>query len=138
LVSTVSADQRESQYQDGIPLAVPPISPTRSAGRIRYQIGIDGEKTGRYAPAMPETRSSVLLDRAEAARLLGRRLAALREKAGLTQLAAARALSAPQSAIAKLESGRRQLRFLEAVRLAALYGVDCAEFDPENATGDPR
>ena len=85
---------------------------------------------------MPETRSSVLLGRAEEARRLGRRLATVREKADLTQLGAARALGTPQSTIAKLESGRRQLRFLEALRLAEVYGVDCREFGPDDAQRD--
>jgi Helix-turn-helix. len=80
---------------------------------------------------VPRTRSETLEDRAQADRLLGERLAVARQKAGLTQLAAAKALGLPQSAIAKLERGRRQLRFLEGLRLAEIYSIDCRELDPD-------
>lgn len=85
---------------------------------------------------MPRTRSSVLERRAEADRDLGERLAAAREKAGLTQLAAAKALGLPQSAIAKIERGKRQLRFLEGLRLAQLYGIDCLDLALNVSEGD--
>lgn len=78
---------------------------------------------------MPRTRSSLLEDRAEAGRRLGIRLAAVRRKAGISQLAAAKALGVPKSMIGKLERGKRQLHFLEALRLAEIYGVDCGDFD---------
>jgi transcriptional regulator with XRE-family HTH domain len=73
---------------------------------------------------MPRTRSTVLAERLEAARGLGTRLAAARTQAGLTQAAAAKALGIPQSRVAKLELGMRQLGFLEGLRLATLYDVD--------------
>jgi transcriptional regulator with XRE-family HTH domain len=85
---------------------------------------------------MPRTRLSVLVDRAETARRLGLRLAAARESRGLSQVGAAKALGLPQSAIAKLERGKRQLLFTEALRLAALYRVDCGDLDPPDAGGD--
>jgi transcriptional regulator with XRE-family HTH domain len=84
---------------------------------------------------VPRTRDDVVVERAEAARSLGSRLANARLKAGLSQLAAAKALGVPQSRIAKLERGKRQLQFLEALRLAALYGVDCGDFDPDRDSG---
>jgi len=87
---------------------------------------------------MPQTRSSVLAARAEDGRRLGERLAAARGQAGLSQLAAARALGIPQSVIAKLELGKRQLLFLEALRLAGLYGVDCRELGPKGSENDGR
>jgi transcriptional regulator with XRE-family HTH domain len=75
-------------------------------------------------------------ERAAAARSIGRRLAASRERAGLTQLDAARALGIPQSQVAKLEIGIRQLRFVEGLRLAALYGIKPADLDPIIPAGD--
>lgn len=63
-------------------------------------------------------------------RRLGSRLAAAREKAGLTQLAAAKMMGIPQSRIAKVELGTRQLGFLEGLRLAEVYGIDCRHLDP--------
>jgi transcriptional regulator with XRE-family HTH domain len=74
-------------------------------------------------------------DRARADRGLGERLAAARERAGLTQLAAARALGVPQSTIAKLERGKRQLRFLEGLQLAKLYGVMPTSLDVDTGAG---
>jgi transcriptional regulator with XRE-family HTH domain len=72
---------------------------------------------------MPKTRPSIQAERLDEARLVGRRLASAREAAGISQVEAARELGVPQSAIAKLELGRRQLRFVEGLRLADLYGV---------------
>jgi transcriptional regulator with XRE-family HTH domain len=85
---------------------------------------------------MPKTRSSLLEDRAEAGRRLGIRLAAVRRQAGISQLAAAKALGVPKSMIGKLERGKRQLQFLEALRLAAIYRVDCRDLDPSGAEDD--
>jgi transcriptional regulator with XRE-family HTH domain len=79
---------------------------------------------------MPRTSSSLLEDRAEAGRRLGIRLAAVRRRAGISQLAAAKALGVPKSMIGKLERGKRQLHFLEALRLAEIYGIDCRALDP--------
>jgi transcriptional regulator with XRE-family HTH domain len=78
---------------------------------------------------MPRTTSDVLDHRAEADRGVGEWLAAAREKAGLTQLAAARAVGLRQSAIAKMERGKRRLHFLEGLRLLAIYDVDIRELD---------
>ncbi|HJP89038.1 MAG TPA: helix-turn-helix transcriptional regulator [Candidatus Limnocylindrales bacterium] len=72
---------------------------------------------------MPKTSPAVRAERSDEARLVGRRLAAAREAAGLSQLEAARRLGVPQSAIGKLELGQRQLRFVEGLRLAKIYGV---------------
>lgn len=79
---------------------------------------------------MPRTRSELLEGRAQADRSLGERLAAAREQAGMTQLAAAKAIGLPQSAVAKLERGKRRLLFLEGLRLADLYGLECRDLDP--------
>ena len=78
---------------------------------------------------MPRTSSERLEGRAQADRSLGARLAAAREKAGMTQLAAAKAIGLPQSAVAKLERGKRRLLFLEGLRLANLYGVVPTDLD---------
>jgi transcriptional regulator with XRE-family HTH domain len=79
---------------------------------------------------MPKTRAEVLAERAEQARRLGQVLARARESAGLTQVQAANSLGVPQSRIAKLELGQRQLLFLEALRVARLYDVDPVTLDP--------
>ncbi|HWH24208.1 MAG TPA: helix-turn-helix transcriptional regulator [Candidatus Limnocylindria bacterium] len=65
-----------------------------------------------------------------AAARIGALLGDAREDAGLPQTAVARTLGVAQSRIAKLELGRRQLLFAEAVVLADLYGVDVSAFDP--------
>jgi transcriptional regulator with XRE-family HTH domain len=61
--------------------------------------------------------------RTEEANAVGRRLAAAREAAGLSQIEAAKRLGVAQSSIAKLELGQRQLRFVEGLRLSEIYGV---------------
>jgi transcriptional regulator with XRE-family HTH domain len=66
-------------------------------------------------------------ERSDDARSVGRRLAAARERASLSQQQVARALGVPQSQVAKLELGVRQLRFTEGLRLAAIYDVDPTE-----------
>lgn len=80
--------------------------------------------------SMPRTRPQVLEERVATARAIGARMAAARERAGVSQTEAAVAISSPQSRIAKLELGLRQLQFLEGLRLAALYGVAPSAFDP--------
>lgn len=72
----------------------------------------------------------MLEERVATARDVGARLAAARERAGISQTEAARAIGSPQSRVAKLELGLRQLQFLEGLRLAALYGVEPTAFDP--------
>ncbi len=74
---------------------------------------------------------------ADAAAVIGRLLGDAREDAGLSQTAAARALGVAQSRIAKLELGRRQLLFAEAVLLAALYGVSLERLDPRKNSPRP-
>ena len=79
---------------------------------------------------MPRTRQQILDDRAETARLIGRRLADRRVAIGLTQQDAAETLGVAQSAIAKMESGRRALTLLEALDLAKLYRISPLDLDP--------
>jgi transcriptional regulator with XRE-family HTH domain len=79
---------------------------------------------------MPRTRLAVLEERDADARAVGRLLAAARERAALSQLDVARAIGVPQSQIAKLELGLRQLRFVEGLRLAALYSIPPTDLDP--------
>jgi len=81
---------------------------------------------------MPRTRPELSASRREQAIEVGRRLAAARARAGCSQTAAAKALGIPQSALAKIELGQRYLSFLEALDLAALYGVPASAFDPRN------
>jgi len=49
------------------------------------------------------------------------RLREAREQAGLTQVAAARALDRPQSFVAKIESGQRRVDVIELQDLARVY-----------------
>ena len=58
---------------------------------------------------------------------LGKRLRWARERAGLTQEEAGRALGLDDTAIAKMERGRRGVGALELKRLASLYGVATEE-----------
>lgn len=83
---------------------------------------------------MPRTRPAVMEDRAAGAAVIGRRLAAAREQAGLSQAQVAAVLDVPQPLIAKLELGHRQLRFVEGLRLASLYGISPRDLDPEAAS----
>ena len=62
--------------------------------------------------------------------VVGRRLAAARAAAALSQAEAAKKLGFAQSRIAKLETGSRRLLFSEAIDLADLYGVAVASFVP--------
>ena len=86
--------------------------------------------SGLYDRLMPRTRQAVLEQRNEMARSLGRRLATAREAAGLSQVQVARALGVPQSRIAKVELGLRQLQFIEGLRLANLYSMSPVDLDP--------
>jgi transcriptional regulator with XRE-family HTH domain len=62
---------------------------------------------------------------------VGRRLAAARNEASLSQAEVARRLGFAQSRIAKLEIGTRRLLFSEALSLAELYDVTLSAFVPE-------
>lgn len=75
---------------------------------------------------------------ADAVELVGRLIGDAREDAGLPQSVAAKVLDVPQSRIAKIELGRRQLMFLEAVALAELYQVSLDRFDPRRHSPRPR
>jgi transcriptional regulator with XRE-family HTH domain len=88
--------------------------------------------SSRYDRSVPRTRPELMDRRGFAAREVGRRLAAGRERAGLSQAAAATALGIPKSQIGKLELGIRQLLFLEGLRLAALYAMRPEELDPDS------
>lgn len=66
----------------------------------------------------------------------GRRLAALRRDAGVSQAALARALGRPQNAVSRLETGNTPLLFSEAVEIADALHVDVRLIDP--ATALPR
>ena len=67
-------------------------------------------------------------------RELGRRLARLREGAGLTQRELARRLGVDQSALSRIESGRRRLTAAQAGQAARILGVDAgALLEPELA-----
>lgn len=52
-----------------------------------------------------------------------RRLRQAREEAGLTQVAAARALRKPQSFVSKCETGERRVEAIELKDFAKLYRV---------------
>lgn len=59
---------------------------------------------------------------------LGKKLAAARENAGLSQEQAAKAIGIPRSALSLIETGDRSLNTLELAGLAKLYGRSIAEF----------
>jgi transcriptional regulator with XRE-family HTH domain len=84
---------------------------------------------------VPTTRPEILANRADLARQIGVRLAAARTKAGISQEAAAAELGVAQSAIAKIEAGRRYVSFLEAADLAALFGISLSDLDPRGDSG---
>jgi DNA-binding XRE family transcriptional regulator len=93
-------------------------------------------KARAYDLGVPRTRSDRAAIRAAEARALGRRVAEARVQAGKSQAEAARALSVPQSQIAKVELGLRQLRFTEGLRLARLYAVAPSDLDPSSSSED--
>ena len=71
----------------------------------------------------------------ERAERLGAAVAQARAEAGFTQVMAAKRLGVSQSYIAKIETGRRRLTYLEAVAFARAYGVTINDFEPP---GDPE
>jgi transcriptional regulator with XRE-family HTH domain len=78
------------------------------------------------------------IDRAEQQAEIGRRLTALRNTAGFTQVDAAKHLGVSQSAIAKLEAGIRRLTFLDALDLMDRYGASLMELIPNHTAGEGR
>jgi DNA-binding XRE family transcriptional regulator len=86
----------------------------------------------RYDRAMPRTNREVLEAREAIAKVLGRRLASVRQNASLSQLDVARSLGVSQSQIAKLELGSRQLTFIEGLRLAELFDLAPEALDPRS------
>lgn len=69
--------------------------------------------------------------------VLARRLRSAREVLGMTQKEVAQQLGLSQSAVARIESGRRAVTSLELERLAYLYGRDIRaflvdQFDPNS------
>ena len=81
---------------------------------------------------MPPTRRAVIDRRLAEARAIGRRLALARETARLSQAQVAASLGIPQSMVAKLELGNRQLRFSEGLELARLFGVQPTDLLPDD------
>ena len=57
-----------------------------------------------------------------------KRLKQARERAGLTQVEAARRLGRPQSFVSKCESGERRVDIVELRALARVYGVPITFF----------
>jgi DNA-binding XRE family transcriptional regulator len=91
-----------------------------------------------YDRDMPKISAPRALARQEEARVLGGRLGQARNRTGLSQAEAAKALAVPQSQIAKLELGQRRLGFIEGLRLATLYSISPEELDPALFEEDPR
>lgn len=60
---------------------------------------------------------------------LGRALAMARQGANMTQVVAAAAIGISQSRLAKLETGRRRLTYLDALVIARTYGVSIGSFE---------
>jgi transcriptional regulator with XRE-family HTH domain len=79
---------------------------------------------------MPTTHAETLAARLALRLEVGRRLADARRNAGLSQAQAAKSLGLAQSAIAKVELGRRAASFVEVLALADLYGIDPVTLDP--------
>ncbi len=71
-------------------------------------------------------------------RELGRRLARLRDAAGLTQRELARRMDLTQSALSRIESGQRRLSAAQVSQLARILAIDpgvLLESDPTDAAG---
>ena len=60
----------------------------------------------------------------------GRRLAALRLEAGISQAALGKAIGRPQNAIAHLENGETRLLFSQAIEIARILRIDVRLLDP--------
>ena len=71
-------------------------------------------------------------------RLFALRLRRARERAGLTQVEAARALGRPQSMVSKAETGERRLDMVELLAFLALYGVRIGDFVRPRLTAEER
>lgn len=67
---------------------------------------------------------------------IGRRLADLRRRSGLSQVEAARSAGMSQTKLARLETGARRLLFSDAVRLATGYGVSLTELAQRTVRDD--
>ncbi len=88
------------------------------------------------ALSQPATFAAAMKERAhrhpETRLAVGARLALVRKAAGITQVEVSEKLGRPPSWIAKLETGRRSLLFVEAVDLAELYGVSLTALNPKS------
>ncbi len=71
------------------------------------------------------------MDRESESELLGRRLAEIRQRAGFTQTKVAAYFSKPQSWVAKIEAGERNLRYSEGVALLELFRAPHDLLDPD-------
>ncbi len=71
-------------------------------------------------------------------RLFALRLRRARERTGLTQVDAARALGRPQSLVSKAETGERRLDVVELLEFLALYGVRIGHFVRPRLTAEER
>lgn len=60
------------------------------------------------------------------------RLKDARQRAGLTQFEAAKALGRPQSFISKCESGERRVDYVELKEFATVYGVRMSFFEEKS------
>lgn len=85
---------------------------------------------------MPSTADRVLQERAARNVAFGRLLAAARLRAGLTQAEVAQTLGVPQSRVAKVELGQRNVTFVEGLELAELYRVRPIDLDPRGSAAD--
>lgn len=70
------------------------------------------------------------MDAADRQELIGRRLATIRERRGLSQSAVARQFGHPQSWLAKIEAGDRRLLYVEGINLLDFYCVAVDILDP--------
>lgn len=81
---------------------------------------------------MPRTRPAVAASRRQISIALGSRIASARLTKGLSQKSVAVDLGLSQQAVARIELGQRTLSFIEALDLAALFGIDPMDLDPRN------